>query len=31
MFNDETLEKFFAHQEMQSILVGMQSTIVNGI
>ena len=29
MFNDETLEKFFAHPEMQSIPVGMQSTIVN--
>lgn len=29
MFNDDTLEKFFAHKEMQSIPVGLQSTIVN--
>lgn len=29
MFTDETLEKFFAHSEMQSIPVGLQSTIVN--
>lgn len=29
MFNDNTLEKFFAHKEMQSIPVGLQSAIVN--
>lgn len=29
MFTDETLEKFFAHTEMQAIPVGTQSTIIN--
>ena len=29
MFNDETLEKFFAHEEMQKIPIGAQSTAVH--
>lgn len=29
MFNDETLEKFFAHEEMQKIPIGCQSTAVH--
>lgn len=29
MFNDEILEKIFAHKEMQTIPVGCQSTAVH--
>lgn len=29
MFNDEMLEKFFAHEEMQKIPIGCQSTAVH--
>lgn len=29
MFNDSTLEKFFAHKEMQKIPVGTQATAVH--
>ena len=29
MFSDETLEKIFAHEEMQKIPVGCQSTAVH--
>lgn len=29
MFNDEILEKIFAHEEMQKIPVGCQSTAVH--
>lgn len=29
MFNDETLEKFFAHEEMQKIPIGTQATAVH--
>ena len=29
MFNDKTLEKFFAHEEMQKIPIGCQSTAVH--
>ena len=29
MFNNETLEKFFAHEEMQKIPIGTQATAVH--
>lgn len=29
MFSDEILEKFFAHEEMQKIPIGCQSTAVH--
>lgn len=31
MFNDEILEKIFAHKEMQRIPVGCQSTAVHAL